>query len=658
MRLYSGLVVIGAGQYRANIGRKFHEYVTFFCFGRNCHIRFMIRLSRCLDSAIVVVERACSCSGELWIPTMKTKPFWQKIVLIAVLSLAIGGQIANAADPVQVADAVIDAPTLCCLGFSVPVTGDDDYDASATIEYRRPGGPWSSGLPMLRVRPEYTSQESTPGDYGFPNPRAQFAGSIFNLQPATTYEIRISVTDPDGGDRVQSLDVTTRRVPRSVPDAARTVVVSNTPDLNSAVAAAQPGDVIELQSGNYNGPITIANDGTVNNPIIIRGVSRDTVTIDASGATYGITIWGSHVYVEDITVSGSTWGARAYDTEGVVIRRSRFTGIRRGINAKSGTNRNFYICDNVLEGRHTWPEVSSITWDDEGITISGEGHTVCFNTLSGFGDALGLANTSDIPNIAVDFYGNDVLWTGDDGLELDFAHRNVRAFGNRITNAGMGVSMQPVWGGPVYVIRNVLLNIAASAYKLNNDPNGFFIYHNTSARTLGPGNWGDYAWTSLGYTQFNGEPAYAANFHMKNNILIGKSQPAYITTALILADIDGNGWLPDGRFRFVDSWSDFNDLRDNSPYEANGRILDSATFSNGMTLPADYTTFWTETDVTLGTSSLAIDAAIPLPNINDSFRGNGPDMGAIEYGESMPHFGIRSASSVKKPGPPINLRAE
>jgi hypothetical protein len=45
--------------------------------------------------------------------------------------------------------------------------------------------------------------------------------------------------------------------------------------------------------------------------------------------------------------------------------------------------------------------------------------------------------------------------------------------------------------------------------------------------------------------------------------------------------------------------------------------------------------------VTLGQNSLAIDAALPLPNINDSYLGNAPDLGAIEQGEPMPAYGVR-----------------
>ena len=581
-------------------------------------------------------------------------------IALLLLAFAVTDHV-FAADSIQVGDVITDSPTLCCLGFSIPVTGDDDYDAVATIEYRLAGaGAWSQGLPLLRVRPELTSGESTPGQYGLPVPAQQFAGSLFRLDSNTDYEIRISVTDPDGGDRVQILNATTRSRPRSEPAVPRIVAVTNDTELSAAISSAQAGDVIELASGMYFGPLTISADGTESNPIIIRGASADSVTIDATGASYGITMWGSHVHLEHVTVSGSTWGARSYDTEGTVIQYSRFTDVARGINAKSGVNRNFYICDNVLEGRHAWPKVDSSTWNDEGITVSGEGHTVCFNTLSGFGDALGLANTTDIPNIAIDFYGNEVLWTGDDGMELDFAHRNVRAFDNRITNAAMGVSLQPVWGGPVYIFKNVFLNLVASAYKLNNDPSGFFIFHNTSARTLGTGNWGAYAWTSLGYTQGDGDPAYAGNFQFKNNILVGLTAPAYVTTDLILEEIDYNGWSPDGAFRFVDTWVNFADLQSNSPHEANGRILDSNTFATPIVLPTDYTTFWSATDVTLAQNSLAIDAAQLLPNINDGYGGGAPDLGAVERGQPMPDYGPRQPVEIDTmpPAAPQNVGVE
>jgi len=585
------------------------------------------------------------------------------ILVLAALASGLP-RTALAQDSVTVDDVITDPPTPCCLGFSVPVSGDDDYDAVAGIEYRETGTtPWSEGLPLLRVRPELTSDESPPSRYGLPVPAAQFAGSLFGLNAATSYDVRISVTDPDGGSRQQTVVAVTGRLPGDDPATPRYVPVSDAAELSAALATAQPGDVIEVAAGTYAGAITVDADGTVDNPIIIRGASADSVTIDASSATYGVTLSGANVYLEHVTVTGSFWGARSSNTEGTVIRYTRFTDVQRGIQANSGSNRNFYICDNVLEGLHSWPNIDSSTWNDEGITVSGQGHTVCFNTLSGFGDALSLSNSTSIRNLAIDFYGNDVKWTADDGIELDFAHRNVRAFQNRVTNVSMGASLQPVWGGPVYIFRNLFLNIASSAYKLNNQPSGFYIFHNTSARTMGTGNWGAWAWTSLGYT-IGGVPVYAGNFQMKNNILVGLTEPAYVTTDLILAEIDYNGWSPDGPFRFVDTWADFADLTNNSPYEQNGRILDSQTFSTPLDLPPNYMTFWSDTDVTLGPASLAVDAGLALPNINDGFDGSAPDLGALEAGQPAPTYGARPppepppAPDTLPPATPANVAVE
>ncbi len=566
---------------------------------------------------------------------------------------------ARSADNVVVDDIVIDPPTVCCLGFSVPISGDDDGDAVATIDYRRSGtNEWSPGLPLLRVRPELMSGETPPSTYGLPVPIEQFAGSVMKLAPGVSYDVRIRVSDPDGGDREQTVTAATRPLPLENPAAPRFVAVSDSAELGAAIGAAQPGDVIQLAAGTY-GAFTVSADGTASNPIVIRGSGAGDVTIDATGQTYGVTLSGEHIYLEHVTVTGSQWGARSSGTTGTVIRYSRFVNVERGISARSGANRDFYICDNVLEGEFDWPTVGSVTFNAEGIAVSGQGHTVCFNTISGFGDALGLSNQTSIVNLAIDFYGNDVKWTGDDGLELDFAHRNVRAFENRVSNANMGASLQPVWGGPVYIFRNLFLNLAASAYKLNNDPNGFFIYHNTSARTLGTGNWGAWAWTSLGYTQSGGYPAYAGNFEMKNNILVGLSGPAFVTTDLIRADIDYNGWSPDGPFRFFDATgNDLEELRSASPFEANGRILDDQTFATPLVLPASYTAFWSGTDVTLGDASLAVDAGTVLPNINDGYSGSAPDLGALERGRPPPAYGARPEPDTLPPSKPLNVAVE
>jgi hypothetical protein len=39
--------------------------------------------------------------------------------------------------------------------------------------------------------------------------------------------------------------------------------------------------------------------------------------------------------------------------------------------------------------------------------------------------------------------------------------------------------------------------------------------------------------------------------------------------------------------------------------------------------------------------SKAVDAGERLPTINDEFSGAGPDLGALEVGQPLPHYGPR-----------------
>src|SRR5690349_5997117 len=71
--------------------------------------------------------------------------------------------------------AVLDRPTLISLGIQLPVTGDDNYNASVTVKYRKSGDlNWLQAQPLFRVHP----------DTALPYVIApQFAGSILDLRP-------------------------------------------------------------------------------------------------------------------------------------------------------------------------------------------------------------------------------------------------------------------------------------------------------------------------------------------------------------------------------------------------------------------------------------------------------------------------------------------
>jgi hypothetical protein len=503
--------------------------------------------------------------------------------------------------------------------------GDEDFDASVRVAYRKPDSSmWKDALPLQRVRTD-TLSRAVPSQFAIAE---QFAGSIFDLSPDAEYEIRLMVEDPDGATFTRTVRARTRAVPRDAPQSPRIVHVDSTDALASALAQANPGDVIMLADGRYKGPFSLERSGTDNDPIVVKGRDRDAATIESPGAEHGVRITGSHIHLEDLTIRSSAWGVAVVNASDVVIRGNHITNVDYGINGRGGANRNLYICDNVLEGKGVrWPDTSGRTWNYEGIVVTGSGHVVCYNTLTGFGDALGLSEPAEIPNRAIDFYGNDVLWGGDDGIELDYSERNVRAFRNRFGNVAMGISFQPVWGGPVYAVRNLIYNTAVAPYKLNQEPSGFLILHNTSIRA---------GWAWLQYGDF------VSNFAFHNNLTIGTDKAVYLTPYLQAASIDYNGWSPDGDFKFDYDWSGFASLSRQSPFERHGRLLTAPVFATAIAAPRKFESFMPPPPPpVLDAGSNAVDAGRRLPNINDDYTGEGPDIGVLERGGETLHYGVR-----------------
>jgi hypothetical protein len=59
--------------------------------------------------------------------------------------------------------------------------------------------------------------------------------------------------------------------------------------------------------------------------------------------------------------------------------------------------------------------------------------------------------------VSIDFYGNDISNVEDNCLEADGGAHNIRIFRNRCFNHGhRALSVQPMFGGPVYFIRNIV----------------------------------------------------------------------------------------------------------------------------------------------------------------------------------------------------------
>ena len=74
----------------------------------------------------------------------------------------------QALDGVVAGDLIVERPTLICLGFEWRITGDENRNASVTVQYRRQGDfEWRLYLPLYRIG---KGREVLPGYGNFDDP--------------------------------------------------------------------------------------------------------------------------------------------------------------------------------------------------------------------------------------------------------------------------------------------------------------------------------------------------------------------------------------------------------------------------------------------------------------------------------------------------------
>src|SRR5262245_38743161 len=563
--------------------------------------------------------------------------FVSAFVFLASNSFAFADNVLHPAVP------TLDRPTLMTLGVQLPVSGDDNFNSSVTVRFRQAGtSAWKTALPLYRVHTDVIYQYTT-----FPH----FAGSIVDLRPNTTYKIELHASEPGSPvGRTFSLTPTTGAVPAD-PASPRVVQVFSGAQLQAALGSAQPGDVITLAAGIYAGNFSIGNSGTAANPVVIRGASQSGVILDGQGCTGCniLEIYGSYTYVDNLTLRNAERAIRfqSAGSIGNVVRRTHIQNTTMGIGGRS-TQYDFYIADNILEGRLQWPLIytddGGAHSDDTGIQVAGHGMVIAHNQISGYGDAMSNAQWGAR---SLDVYGNEVLWTYDNAIELDLTEGNARAMRNRFTNTNAALSVQPVFAGPAYLVRNVVANTVDEQVKFHGlsigdpgvQPNGVFVYHNTF---LSPQNalqvqsgWGSH------------------HFALENNLFIGANPlPAYTVNWDAPIDdgtFDYNGYYPDGRFLFGWAWGyanydNFANMQANG-VETHGVLLSGSTFANGLSAPSNYGVVMSPPDVTLSSSGGAIDRGLVMPNVNDGFGGRAPDLGALELGCPSPIYGPRPSGT-------------
>ncbi|AKT41236.1 chondroitinase-B domain-containing protein [Chondromyces crocatus] len=541
--------------------------------------------------------------------------------------LASGASVAWAQDATIAGAVTAPYPTFQNISLEWAVSGDANANGVVSVRYRAQGeANFREAMPLFRV------PAGSNATFSWAN---RHAGSVFGLRPGTTYEIALTLTDPDGGDATETLSVTTRALPAAAPGAPEITVTPAS--IGAALAAASPGDVLVLGDGTY-GPITVTRDGAEGQPLVLRAANPGGAIVTGDVRMDG----RSHVHIEGLTVHGKV---KFNDAEAIVVRGCTIETTEDGIVAFASGVKNAAILDNVITGATAWTEAAlgeSGANVGEGIALTGPGNVIAFNRVRGFRDCVSLLEGAEAVNqVSVDFYGNDLDVCADDAIEADFAMGNVRVYQNRITRSFMGVSSQPSLGGPTYFLRNVMYGVVYQAFKLQRSSVGDVGLHNTVIKS------GD------AFSVNTGDVFSRALF--RNNLFLGGPGAVYAgydsgpgrvmqlpsAAASCSFDFDGFGAIGAGSFSGRVGSTTFGSLAEMQARttEVHGVEVDLEAFEATIAYPADPFALPATPSFALAASGGAVDVGAVLANVNDGFSGAAPDLGAVELGQEEAVYG-------------------
>ncbi|MBM3758830.1 MAG: hypothetical protein FJW36_01150 [Acidobacteria bacterium] len=462
---------------------------------------------------------------------------------------------------------------------------------------------------------------------------------------------------------------------------------------------AQPGDTLLVHAGLYrperlnyvdpmmapfDGSMSLTLKGTPDKPITIKAAGDGEVVFDGAGNHRLFDVMASHHHIfEGITFRNTDVAIFAGQKEvtgavGLTVKNCRFEHVGFGVWTEYAGSSDFYIADNLFLGRddrfrligwggrqrrpggNQWPEPlygSHLLTSYYAVKVYGPGHVIAHNSIAYFHDAISISTYGtpekdpDRRASSIDIYNNDMHLFNDDFVETDGGVHNIRVFNNRGVNAAQGgYSSQPVFGGPAYFYRNLLYHVPSGvAFKFSAKAAGLFAWHNT---IIGE--------------NLVGDPA--ANMHFRNNLILGRDTPQRpvlrLANSTAESSSDYNGYRPnkdvaDQYYLFVpkpglrvyeakpEDWQNFPTLaalrsatgREQHSIEVDFDIFEKLSPPDPAQKYAVYHAM--DLNFKLKPASKAVDAGVLIPTVNDDHTGRAPDLGALEVGKPMPHYGPR-----------------
>ena len=344
----------------------------------------------------------------------------------------------------------VDPPTLENLGFLWSINGDANRNGQVSVEYRQTvETAWRQALPLLRIGGEQIGRDRENLKYIVPD---GFAGSILNLTPGTEYDIRLTLSDPDGasGETTRTPEAAhTRRTAslfrrayaaclfaRAQRPAAGTGIHWHSGSLLRRRAGrlerrlgaegqtgryvagsrrALPPGTPQLRrsaGGALRGDIRSDPEGHVDKPITIKAAGDGEVVFDGAGNHVLFDVMGtSHHIFDGITFRNTDVAMLAGKKElagatNLTVRNCRFENVGFGIWTEYAGSREFYIADNLFLGRDDRYRLVGWTgprWGDIGpysshlltsyyaVKVYGPGHIIAHNAIAYFHDGIGIS---------------------------------------------------------------------------------------------------------------------------------------------------------------------------------------------------------------------------------------------------------------------------
>ena len=465
---------------------------------------------------------------------------------------------------------------------------------------------------------------------------------------------------------------------------------------NALPPRVRPGDIILVHAGlyraerfiyggvdpkvpaygvNFDGTYYLTASGTSDKPIVIKAAGDGEVIFDGADNHNLFNLEaGNYNYFDGINIRNTDVAfllgvKNIAGASGFTLIHSRLENIGRGVHSDWDGSQDFYIADNVFIGRHsfdklqTWykpefwgkfPGFPATVTSEYAVKIYGRGHVVANNYVAAMHDGIDIATygtpSGDPGRISasIDINNNDFYGMADNCIELDGGAHNVRAFRNRCFNtAGGAFSFQPIFGGPAYLFQNISYQeTTGGPLKTTDTPAGLLIYHNTF---IGQGS-----------------IAPGSNEHFRNNLFMGDNwkEPVFnFSTFTNYSSSDYNGWRPNPGASYAFAWTS-PEFGKPPLFKSSGLVkrqyetltaFQRGTGQDEHSVSVDYDIFQDvkapdpsdpqrlyapeNFDFRLKPGSLAIDKGEILPNINDDFTGGAPDLGALEAGKPVPHYG-------------------